>query len=226
MDVKKWLIGNKAYIDMFSSALIGIAAIMVSYASYTVSKEQLLLSDILIQPNFSIETLYILDPKEDKYIENELYIFNNGAVANNLNFTIKSFLVVEYIANKKVKIIHLPITGYYFAQVNHQKSNGRLVTFKGSRNNENFYRIYREFLKEKTQEKLGFPSIKLEHITIINYLDRKNTTKQVYFVGNNLSKLTAVSQRLKEHRKYPSVDIHNLTATQLMKEVDKYEKSL
>jgi len=64
--MKNFLIDNKIYFDTVSSILIGVAALMVAYASYTVSEQQLLLAEVSLQPHFHVETSYTFDQKKEK----------------------------------------------------------------------------------------------------------------------------------------------------------------
>ena len=214
------------YIELLSSVLIGVAAVMVAYASYTVSEQQLLLAEISLEPHFHVETTYIFDPKMERYVESELYVFNSGAPINNSDFSVKSFLVVEHESNAGRRETHIPIIGYYPAQFNHQAPLGKLVTFKGHLNNENFNRLYREFLDEETKKKYGFVDINLEHITTVDYRNRKGVAGKAYFFNRELVAKDMVINRLNQHEGMFSLEIEGLTAEQLMNKIPEYENRI
>ena len=199
---------------------------MVAYASYLVSKQQLLLADISLQPHFHVETAYIFDQKKEQYVESELYVFNSGAPINNAIFSVKSFLVVEHESNGGRRKTRIPIIGYYSVQFNHQVPVGKLVTFKGYLNNENFVRLYMDFLDDETKKKYGFVDITLEHITIVEYRDRKGVADKVYFMDRELVDRDMVIQRLKQREEMLPLEIEGLTAEQLMNKISEHEKRI
>ncbi|MBV2123412.1 MAG: hypothetical protein KUF74_18365 [Candidatus Thiodiazotropha sp. (ex Ctena orbiculata)] len=224
--MKKWLENNKIYMDVVSSILIGAAAVMVAYASYTVSEQQLLLAEVSLQPHFHVETSYTYDQKKEKYSESDLYVFNSGAPINNAEFSVKSFLVIDHEFKGERVVTHLPIIGYYPAQFTHQTPSGKLVTFKGHLNNENFFRLYREFLDEKNKKKFGFVDINLEHIVIVSYQDRKGMPGKAHFIDSELVSIDAVSEKLEKHRAMLPTEIEGLSADRLMVKVSDYESGI
>ncbi len=221
--MKKWLEDNKIYVEMVSSIIIGIAAVMVAYASYTVSEQQLLLAEVSLQPHFHVETSYTYDQKKEEYSESDLYVFNSGAPINNAEFSVKSFLVVDHEFKGERIVTHLPIVGYYPAQFIHQTPSGKLVTFKGHLNNENFFRLYREFLDENSKNKFGFVDINLEHIVIVSYRDKRGMPGKVHFVDRELVGANAVTEKLEKHREMFPIEIEGLSADRLMAKVSDYE---
>jgi len=134
-------------------------------------------------------------------------------------------LVVEHEFNEERVVTHLPVIGYYPAQFSHQVPVGKLVTFKGHLNNENFSRLYREFLYEKSSTSYGFVNISMEHIVVVSYRDRKGVPGKVYFIDRELVGIESAAHRLEKHRKMFPVEIQGLTADRLMSKVLDYENS-
>jgi len=220
--MKKFLKKNKIYIDAFSSILIGVAAVMVAYASYTVSGQQLLLAEVSLQPHFHVETSYTYDHQKEKYTEIDLSLFNSGAPINNAEFSIKSFLVVDHNINGENEVTEFPITGYYSTQSGYQIPSGKLVTFKGHLNNEKFFRLYWEFLDENKGNKYGFVDLNLKHIVVVSYRDRKGILGKAYFIDRELVSFDAVADKLEKHEKTFPVKLTELTADRLMTKVSDY----
>ncbi len=219
--MKKWLTDNKIYIELVSSILIGAAALMVAYASYTVSEQQLLLTEISLQPHFHIEITYKFDSKKGKYVDNELYVINSGAPVNNTTVAVKTFIIVDHEFKKQRLKTYIPIIGYFTASFDHHVSSGKLATFSGHLNNENFYRLYNEFMSEEIKVKYGFVNIDIEHVVEVTYLDKKGVSDSAYFIDRKLVEKKDILEKLDQHQSN-FTEIGGLTADQLMEEVAEF----
>lgn len=222
--MKEWLEEKRIYFDLFPSVLISLAALFISISSYNISRQQLQINDIQLNPHFHVETQYILDPKDGKYNEIVMSVYNSGAPINNADFSVSSFIVIDYEKNLVRKKLVVPITGYYTVMFNNQRPLGEFVSFKGHLNNKNFYKLNNEFLVEKVREKYGFVNLEVENIITINYSDRKGEKKEAYFYNNTLVDKENIKDKLNLYETVPFLEIQELTAEQLMKKIPKYSE--
>lgn len=225
--IKKWLSDNKIYFELTSSILFGAAAVLVAYASYTVSKQQLLLSEATVKPHFYVETALSYNSEIKRYDEIELSIFNAGGPVSNLGIDLKSFLSINFpvergtVGGKRSTII-LPLTGYYVGQAIHQTPVGKLVTYIGHQNNENYMQLKKIIHTKKNHEKYGYVNINLQHIIQIDYLDRSEKSDTVFFLNKTIVSEERVKKLLNTAKSEMAIDIEKTDIDTLMKKVTNF----
>ncbi len=214
--MKKWLEEYKVFFDIAASLIIGIAALMVSYASYTISKNQLELSELSYQPKFNISTAVVFDQKKQKYTEQVLEVHSSGGRPANLTYKVKSFLVLNDFDGVLEDPTYVPIYGYFPAKIDHQVVEGKLSTFRGHENNQLFHDLYVEFMSEKLEKKYGFVDLNVVHVVVIQYSDIDGENHTQYFKDRNLAAESEISHLLKLHDSIGVLDIGNLDADAVM----------
>lgn len=182
---------NKIFFEIINYVCISIASIALSYASYTIAKEELLLSKNKIKPHLYIEENWIYDKTTNTFNETELILFNGGTPINNIS-TI-TFSLLEIYKNNS--ILYIPLKNYYDTNIINNRAIGKLRTLKGYNNNKNFFSL------SKKINKYGVININLIQILKVSYTDRLNNRYTEYFLNNNKSKKDEVVNYLKYFEK-------------------------
>ncbi len=213
--IRAWLERNKVFFEIFSSSLLGVAAIYVAYVSYLVSESQLRISKIGTQPHFYIETTLYQDSKSLSYDDVEMRLFNEGAAVNNINVDVKSFIKVN-LFQEGVNPIYVPVTGYYFAQFPNHSPIGLITTFKGHKNNHHASKLYSAILNPEVMKGHPYFEITFVHITTINYLSPLGDKHDVVFLNREQVDKVAVKKIIEKYNQFYPLDIENLTVDTLL----------
>jgi len=222
--MKKCLKDNKIYFEIIAPILFGLAALFISIASCNISKQQLLISEIELQPHFYLEEDYIFNPKKEIYDETEMIIYNGGSPASNISISLVSYIKVGYEKNKQFKKSLVPITGYYSSQFSTYSPKGKVATLKDYLNNEKFFEICNQFFGP-AKEKYGLVDINLIHVTKINYQDRNNKNGNKYFIGTEIVPADKGKPLVDSYYKSSPIQLSELNADILMEQAYKFEKT-
>lgn len=180
MDLKTWLENNKVFFEIGASLLFGVSALTVSLASYHVSKQQLVIAQIDQQPRFYLQNHYTKNPDESKYSGKVLEVFNSGAEISEFSSNIVVMAQVNYF-DPYIDSFSIPVLGYYFESYYPQMPNGKLITYAGYKNNDNWFAFSRQVSAgiEKSGQK-DF-ELFLEEYLKITYMNLSGERKSIYF---------------------------------------------
>ncbi len=217
--IRAWLKRNKVFFEIFSSSLLGVAAIAVAWASYLVSESQLRVSEIATEPHFYIETTLYRDTESNSYNESELRLFNAGAPVHNISANVKSFIKVN-LFKEGVWPIYVPVVGYYFAQFPNHSPKGLIATFKGHKNN--YYASQLHFSALRPEVMKGRPHFEhtFVHVTTVNYQSPFGDRRKLAFLGRDQVDLLVVEPILEKYEKFRPIEIEKLTVDALLQAVD------
>jgi len=212
--MKDFLKNNKIYFEILSSVMFGGGAILISFAAYNLSKEQVEISKISNRPHFYIEVALRKDPDTKFYNDSEQYIYNSGAPVHNLSIDSNEFIEVEFFGNNPRKEI-LPISGYYFGQFRNHSPVGLLTTFKGPGNNAAMSALDFASL-EYTKSHDEYFELHLKVLVSISYTDFDGTDKTDYFLNRQHVSYNTVSDSLKIYETKPFIEIRKTTVESIL----------
>ncbi len=216
--IRAWLERNKVFFEIFSSSLLGVAAIAVALASYLVSESQLRVSEIATEPHFYIETTLYRDAESKTYNESELRLFNAGAPVHNISADVKSFIRVN-LFREGVGPIYVPIVGYYFAQFPNQSPKGLIATFRGHKNNYHASQLHFAALRPEVMNGRPYFEHTFVHVTTVNYLSPFGDRQQLAFLGRDQVDVSVVEPLLEKYEKFRPLEIENLTVDAVLRAV-------
>lgn len=189
--LRQYLEANKIFFDITASLLIGSASLVVSYSALNINDKMLAATEVAALPHISIGSRARLDEKTQKYVEEELFLSNNGAPLSNLDWNTKSFIVIES-ASLQHPYTLLPVNGYYFAQFQTSNATGELSSKVGHNNLLRFSDLYKEVLEYNNlqSDSSNYYFAKIITISKVEYVDRLDQRGVVYFRDN-----TKISER-------------------------------
>lgn len=217
--MRAWLERNKVFFEIFSSSLLGVAAIAVGWASYLVSQSQLRVSEIATEPHFYIETMLYRDAQSKSYNESEMRLFNTGAPVHNIVADVKSFIKVNLLA-EGVDPIYVPVIGYYFAQFPNHKPKGLVATFKGSKNNYYASRLNFATLNPDVMKDRPYFDHTFVHVTTVNYLSPFGDRRKLAFLDREQVDPSMVKPILEKYEKFHPLEIEKLTVNSVLEAVN------
>ncbi|WP_205635406.1 hypothetical protein [Flavivirga aquatica] len=164
-----------------TSLLLGLMAIIVTYNSNIIAKEQKQMSYYENTPDFHLSQEYKRDstgyPREVA-----IKIAKFGGKAKNISLRIRSFAHFEIIDeqnNKLNKYIHL--NGYFNQSYRTGENKGDIRLLKGLDNNKKFAEFTRRMNAGLTKKGYTSMSINALFIVKINYTDFLNNEKYEYY---------------------------------------------
>jgi hypothetical protein len=169
-------------------------------------------------PHFSIGKRARFDQNVKAYVEETIFLSNNGAPVSNVNWNVKTFIVVDNNNTPPGKHILVPINGYYAAQFPTSAVTGELSSIVGVENNAKFSRIYRESIARNagaSVDKLVF--IQETTISIVNYEDRFGRKGVTYFRDYSKVSEDSIRPLLQRKQEVPPLDIDNATFDDVLK---------
>lgn len=147
--MREFLERNKIFVEIFSGLLLGAMALIVSFASLQVSRNQTRLQEVQVSPSFSIQIHQKFNEASQKFSDGVLTIDNNGYSISEFSAKLMSFFQVTR-TNRHLKEAteYIPIV-YLCCQFSTQDGTGRLTTFKQRFNESHASRLERELRKIK-----------------------------------------------------------------------------
>lgn len=213
--MKDFLKENKIYFELASSIMFGIAALLISLASYNISREQLNASKLNNNPHFYIETELQKDEKTKMYTDKILKVYNAGAPVYNLNISHYEFIEVRYFGEKQ-EIIYVPVNGYYSGQFLTHSPTGLLSTFRGYKNNSIMGKLDHSSL-EYTKKSDDYFELQFKNIISISYTGRDEEQNTVYFFNRNHVSKDFVEGMINANKNIQLIDIESATVESLIK---------
>lgn len=178
--IRVWLEKNKIFFEIFSSVLLGLAAIFVAYASYQVSEAQLEVSRVATEPHFYLEETLFLDAETQMYNEEELRLYNAGAPAYNIYAFVRTFIVVD-LFKKDVSPVFVPVIGYFSAKFLSQSPEGLIATFKGHLNNHYSARLHFATLNQDVMKGRPYFEHHFVNVTVVSYRNSLGEDRKIAF---------------------------------------------
>lgn len=145
-------------------AIVSISALVVAFFSYQISKNQLKISTVSVEPHFYIAEVPLYDEIKKFWYERELKIFNIGHPVANIETNIQSFYKVDDSGDIGEKWI--PISGYYYANFPTGEPSRIITTYKGQNNATHDHEARFNYNRENGN---SFLNIELIHFTEISY---------------------------------------------------------
>lgn len=212
--MKKFLENNKIYFDILSSVMFGGAALCISLASCSLSKEQLEISEVSTRPHFYIDTVLYKDPETKMYNDSEMSIYNAGAPAYNIDIAHYEFIEVQYYGkNPRTKI--LLVSGYYFGQFNNHTPNGLISTLKGPGNNGVMAALdFRSLDIAKSRDEYFELNLKL--LVAITYSGRGGESTTQYYLDKQQVSRSSVESLLTTSKEQFPIDLRETTVESIL----------
>lgn len=188
-ELKCFLLGNKIFMEFFSSFFVGIASIIVGIAGIIfsrnqlkISQQQLKIKEQEVQP--VIRVVYSLKKGEnsEKYKDEYITIINDGKMAQFSDFQIDTFYRIRYSSTSKkiyAKEYYIKVNGFYFYQHITQHSTGELLHGYSANNNAKYARLVSEAIHYSQNGDYYFTE--KYSLIKITYDDINNKTHVVYF---------------------------------------------
>ncbi|MGU5759639.1 hypothetical protein [Aeromonas hydrophila] len=204
---------TKDYLRELTHVIVSAAAIFISYQSYIISKNQLAVSNVSVEPHFYIDSIPVLNPTNNELIEEKLIIYNIGAPAANIKTTIRTFY--ELNSTKPSTKIWIPLDGYYLASVPTKNPRGIIATHIGDKNSTKDYELTVNYSGEDIQDDI---TISLKQVAYISYITFDDEEKNVCFLNMRKTNCDNVAP-YKELMYKDRVDINKVTYKEL---IEKY----
>ena len=210
LSIKTSLENNKIFFDVFSTIFISGASLVVAYTALNINNKMLEASEISALPHFSIGTRFRLDPSTQTYVEQTLFLNNNGAPISNLNWQTKTFIVLEQSGTRKYTLI--PLNGYYFGKLSTSNATGELASTVGHLNNDKFSTLYKQALEynsKNNSEKFYF--LRTMTFSKISYEDRLNRPGVIYFNEHTKISKDSAQPIFEYSQNVPLLDLGNIS---------------
>ncbi|HHK8596856.1 TPA: hypothetical protein ACQYC5_004477, partial [Vibrio parahaemolyticus] len=211
--IKEILQSNKIYMDVFSTLILGVMGLFVTFASYVVSESQLQESKIANYPHFHIEGQLIKDTQENVYNDHEMLVFNTGAPAYNIDINSYEFLEVE-MRGSVDKTAIIPINGYYLGRINTQSPKGLVSKFIGPNNNGTLFELSSDLLDYSNSNDI-YMQVSLKELVVISYVQRDGDENTQYFLDGKLMTYDKVELLLEINSVKSLIQFRELTPSKL-----------
>jgi hypothetical protein len=221
---RNWLTKNKVFFEIFSSSLLGFAALFVGYASYQVSEAQLQVSRVATEPLFYIETILFKNTESQKYDEKELRIYNAGAPVYNISTRSYTFININLLKSEHSKSVYIPINGYFDMTFSTHAPKELIATLRGHNNNYHAARISKLFL-ERSEKNQTYIDNKLITITTVSYRNALNEDHKIAFLDRNIVKIEEVMPLIKIHENSHLLELSTITPESLLKAASDMQQS-
>ncbi|HHL2455874.1 TPA: hypothetical protein ACQ30S_000087 [Yersinia enterocolitica] len=170
----------------FSKVITPIATLFFSIAALitanNISKEQLRISKLQMNPKFSIESELSKDEGSDKFNNEILYIKNNGYPITNYSFSHEDFIEISKRTQGITKTVLIP-TNYYINAINYGNDTGVLNKLWNNNNNSYFIKIYHE-VSEYNNDSFYY-EVKLVSHFKLSFLNADGDNEEVYYIDKN-----------------------------------------
>jgi hypothetical protein len=185
--------------------IFGIASLLVSIASYTVSKDSLTATEATIIPNFTVNITQSLNPDTQKYDDTILYLSNHGGVAHNIIFSPKTFIRIN-------QNYYLPIIGYFFSTARTGNVKDKILISFSPQNNKIFHDLYMNIINyNKGKKPEDMMSIEIVTLSVVKYADILNKDHSDYFLNETSVPQNSIGTLLETYEKSIPIDILNVT---------------
>ena len=179
--MRKFLKKNEIYFSTLSSLLLGIMAIIVSYNSNRISKEQSKMNYFENSPDFHFSREYLTD--STGYANGiDIQLNKSRGKAKNIKVKIECYAHFEIMNQNSHEInryIHL--MDYFESSYNTGKNKGNIKLIRGLNNLKNFSK-FEEAIEHELTEK-NYTSVFINNLLIakITYTDFLNEIKEEYY---------------------------------------------
>ncbi|CAM3035476.1 hypothetical protein [Vibrio mytili] len=171
-------------VNIISMLFIGLASVLVSYASMKVAENQNKIASTEYQPFFYVS--YDYEMKNQRLVQKSINVYNIGAPIANARVQIKEFLAVKQMRNgKDVKDI-FPIVGYYFVRNPTGQPKGKLLTAWAHENVRFESLLYDSVSTKEFQEEFGYTGLEIVAAIKIEYQNRLGLSETQYFLNDQL----------------------------------------
>ncbi len=215
--MKSFLERNKIYFEIVASLVFGLAALLVSFASYRNSSELVTLNQRAAQPHFSVQTSYIKDEKTGTDDDTELFVSNISGFAYNIHCQVYSFIKLSLFKGGTRTDTLIPIVGYYPVSQKVGATVGTLFVFNGHANNAHYLGLVQSLKKEIMPVGLSFAESKLQNLVVIDYLDTTDTGHKAYFLDEEAIQTDEAEKELEAYKARQPLDINSASAADVMK---------
>ena len=222
---RTWLKANKVYFEIVSSVLFGLTAVLIAFASYTVSKRQLGIAALAAEPHFFVETIFVRESGSKVFTSQELRIHNGGSPVSNIEITCRTFIEVRRFGENE-GLTFVPLLGYYTATIDQHMPVGHLSTCTGHRNNDHAARIHFSSLDDEVQNKHGYFELRILAVVRVSYTDRLGRSDVAYFLDRERVTDAEVAHLLDIHQKFFPEELTTLTVDGLMTRVQEIQHGL
>lgn len=222
---RAWLKANKVYFEVVSSILFGGAAVLIAFASYTVSERQLRTAELAAEPHFFVEKMFVRKSGSKVYTDQEMRIHNGGSPVSNVEIDCRTFIEVRRFSENEGSTF-VPIIGYYSGQVNRHVPVGHLSTFIGHSNNNHVARMQNSLLRDEIMNQYGYSEMSVLVVLLISYTDRMGRSDVVYFLDRERVTEGEVAHLLDIDKKFSPEEFTTLTADGLMTRVQEIQLGL
>jgi len=219
--LRRFLEINKIYVDVLSLIFIAGASLVVAYAALDINERMLAVSEVSAQPHFSMGGQAVYSEEEGSYIEESMFLNNNGAPISNLDWKTKSFIVVERF-NSRGRYTLVPVLGYYFAHYSTAEVVGKLSTAKGFRNLSTFAALHHEAMQHNAKSATeDYCFVSVLTVSKVSYEDRLGRRNAVYFKGTVKVSDAVGRDFFEPETTGPMLDMASISLEQVLREADK-----
>lgn len=143
MALRNWLNHNKVFFEVLASTLLGVAGIIVSYASLRTAQTQAALQRAQLLPRFRITTGPVFDPASGRFLDEELTLHNDGYPVQGVKTRVRTAYEIRPSVSPGRTSHMLPIY-YYSGEYPEFRAQGHLLTYRQPFNNDHALRLLDE----------------------------------------------------------------------------------
>lgn len=181
---RKWLTKNKVFFEIFTSVGLGITAIWVSYAAYSVSKLQVDLAAAQVAPQFRIGAEVFDDPSANESRGRVVNVYNDGFPITEFRASSRSLLQISTVKGRQIRTIFIPIKDLnvdrYPSPSPAPKEPLITVTYAGV--NTKLQKFRERLIEDLAKENIIFTSMYLQNVITVMYVDAIGKVNARYYI--------------------------------------------
>ncbi|MBE7646715.1 hypothetical protein F7644_12070 [Tenacibaculum finnmarkense genomovar ulcerans] len=188
--VRKFLKKNEIYFTTITALFLSLMAIVVTYNSNQIAKQQIELSYNENKPDFNISGYYIRNLQSGMAEEYEMTVSKYGGKAKNININTVSYITLEFQDSLRVNFENKFLLRFYLdSNFGNSNNTGIITTIKGYENNKRYSELVKEIEKRLKEKGYKYVFNKCETYIKIEYLDfseKRNTEVYKLRLGDGL----------------------------------------
>jgi hypothetical protein len=179
----RWLKRYREAFDFIGKVIVGVAALWVSFAAYLVSRQQLYLSELGIEPIFSIEFYIERDKADGALNSTNIEIRNVGAPVYNYQVRLESWIVeIPLWPTDRTVEPPVPLFGFFKTDDESSRANGLIYRATGDQNLKKIRSLSTMSSIFDSVKFNQFLPVQVQHTIKITYTNRVGVIRHEYFI--------------------------------------------